>query len=269
MKEINVLIPTFERSHALAVTLSSLCSQTFKDFNIIISDQSKNPQYLNNPPISSLFRVLKTHGSEIKIFRNLPRKGIGEQRQFLLQKSKTPYSLFLDDDLILEPFVTEGMLKAIKKEKCGFVGRGVIGLSFENDVRPNQQTVKFWKGKVKPERITPEDKKWKRHLLHNAANLWHVEKKLNIKYPKQKKYKVAWVGGCVLYDTEKLKSVGGFSFWNKLPKDQTGEDVLAELKVMEKYGGCALMPSGVYHQELTTTLPNRNINAPEILQGKI
>lgn len=32
---------------------------------------------------------------------------------------------------------------------------------------------------------------------------------------------------------------------------------------MAKYGGCGILPSGVYHQELETTLPNRKFNIPE------
>ena len=78
-------------------------------------------------------------------------------------------------------------------------------------------------------------------------------------------YKIAWAGGCVMYDTEKLKAVGGFDFWKELPHDHCGEDVLAQLRVMKKYGGCGIIPSGVYHQELETTVHDRTVNAPECL----
>ena len=39
-KEITVLIPTLKRLTALAVTLTSLCFQSEKSFEVIISDQS-------------------------------------------------------------------------------------------------------------------------------------------------------------------------------------------------------------------------------------
>jgi hypothetical protein len=68
-----------------------------------------------------------------------------------------------------------------------------------------------------------------------------------------------------MYDTAKLRSTGGFTFWEKLPPVHCGEDVLAQLRVMKEYGGCGILPSGVYHQELTTTLPDRTVNAPEYL----
>lgn len=69
-----------------------------------------------------------------------------------------------------------------------------------------------------------------------------------------------------MYDTEKLRAVGGFSFWKDLPVNHSGEDVLAQLRVMKRYGGCGVIPSGVYHQELETTVPDRRVNAPEYLK---
>jgi hypothetical protein len=34
---------------------------------------------------------------------------------------------------------------------------------------------------------------------------------------------------------------------------------------MSRYGGCRLIPSGVYHQELETAIHDRTINAPVVL----
>ncbi|MFZ5509426.1 MAG: hypothetical protein ACOZCP_05155 [Pseudomonadota bacterium] len=41
-----------------------------------------------------------------------------------------------------------------------------------------------------------------------------------------------------------------------------GEDVLVQCRVMARYGGCGLIPSGAYHQELPTTVAERRIDAP-------
>ena len=35
--------------------------------------------------------------------------------------------------------------------------------------------------------------------------------------------------------------------------------------VMARYGGCGLIPSGVYHQELPTTVEDRRVDAPRVL----
>ncbi|MGV0026026.1 hypothetical protein [Phormidesmis priestleyi] len=69
-----------------------------------------------------------------------------------------------------------------------------------------------------------------------------------------------------MYDAQKLRTVGGFNFWQDLPSDHCGEDVMAQQRVMAQYGGCGLIPSGVYHQELPTTIVDRSINAPIVLR---
>jgi hypothetical protein len=68
-----------------------------------------------------------------------------------------------------------------------------------------------------------------------------------------------------MYDAAALRDAGGFSFWRELPPVHAGEDVLAQLRVMATHGGCGIMPSGAYHQELPTTVPDREVNAPLVL----
>ncbi|NJO75502.1 MAG: glycosyltransferase family 2 protein [Leptolyngbyaceae cyanobacterium RM1_406_9] len=271
MSTIDVLIPNYHRAAALAVTLTSLCAQTYRDFRVIISDQTEDGDPLATGEVKVAIRVLQTHGHSVITHKHLPRRGIAEQRHFLLEQATASYVLFLDNDLILEPYVVEYLLQAIQEEQCGFVGSAVIGLSFLDDVRPDQQAIEFWREPVQPEVIRSGTPQWDRYKLHNAANLYHIQQRLNCtngsSYLPQKtyKYKVAWIGGCVLYNTAKLRSVGGFSFWRELPPDHCGEDVLAQLRVMSRYGGCGLLPSGVYHQELPTTIVDRSQDAPQLL----
>ena len=68
-----------------------------------------------------------------------------------------------------------------------------------------------------------------------------------------------------MFDVAKLRAVGGFEFWQELPSEHCGEDVLAQLRVMARYGGCAVIPSGAYHQELPTTVTAREVDAPKVL----
>jgi GT2 family glycosyltransferase len=265
---IDILIPTYCRPAALAVTLTSLCAQTYRDFRVVISDQSdqaENQASLQAGEVQAALRVLQAHGHAIATHHHLPRRGMAEQRQFLLDQATAPYVLFLDDDLILESWLVDRLLKAIQEENCGFVGSTVIGLSFEQDVRPHQQQVEFWQGSVQPEVVRSGTPQWERYRLHNAANLYHVQQRLQLTPDTIQKYRVAWVRGCVLYDTAKLRSVGGFKFWQDLPANHCGEDVLAQLRVMAKDGGCGIMPSGAYHQELPTTIRDRSIDAPQLL----
>lgn len=266
MKKVFVLIPTYNRNEALAVMLTSLCFQDEKDFDVVIADQSPDEELLKRDrSLQTVIMLLESKGHQVEVLRNMPPRGLAEQRQFLLDLSTSPYSLFLDDDLVLEPYAISNMRRTIESEGCGFVGCAVIGLSYRHDVRPHQQGIEFWKDKVEPEHIVPQCKEWNRYVLHNAVNIWHVQQKYKTSPGNVKRYKVAWVGGCVMYDTSKLRDVGGFTFWRDLPEQHCGEDVLAQLRVMKKYGGCGIIPSGVYHQELVTTVPERKANAPELL----
>jgi GT2 family glycosyltransferase len=264
--DIHILIPTYQRVKALAVTLTSLYYQSEMDFDIVIADQSDDDVLKKDQSIQTIKRLLELKGHEVLILKNLPQKGMAQQRQFLLDHSTSKYSLFLDDDLILDSYVVKNMKQTLEKQAIGFVGCAVIGLSYKNDVRPHQQEIEFWEGEITPETIVPKSVAWERYRVHNAANIYHVEQKFNATPDNPIPYKIAWVGGCVMYDTEKLRDVGGFSFWKDLPAKHCGEDVLAQLRVMKKYGGCAIIPSGVYHQELETTVPDRNVNAPEYLE---
>ena len=265
MAGLDVLIPTCGRAAALAVTLATLATQSYRDFRVVIADQSERPGAGEAYEVKAVLRLLDHRGHQPALLSNLPRRGVAENRQFLLDRVTAPRALFLDDDLMLEPWVVGQMVRALDQERCGFVGSGVIGLSHRGDVRPQEQAIEWWDGPVEPETIVPGGPGWERHRLHNAANLLHVAERLRIDPAHPRRYRVAWVGGCVLYDVNALRGVGGFSFWRELPAVHAGEDVLAQLRVMASHGGCGLIPSGVYHQELPTTVTDRRVDAPRRL----
>lgn len=265
MAIVDVLIPTCGRPAALAATLAGLIGQTQRDLRIVVSDQTQDSDPLSSGEVLAAARVLRATGRECELLRHAPPRGMAEQRQFLLDQSTAPFALFLDDDVLMEPDLIERMLEVLCAEGCGFVGCAVHGLSHVDDERPHQQAIEFWKGRVEPELVRPGTPAWDRHYLHSAANLFHLQRKLGLTRATQRTYRVAWVGACVLYGTAKLRAVGGFEFWRDLPTAHCGEDVLAQLRVMARFGGCGLIPSGAYHQELPTTVHDRRVDAPRVL----
>jgi GT2 family glycosyltransferase len=259
---VDILIPTCDRPAALAVTLASLVGQDFTDFRVTVSDQTPNLDVATVGEIVAVARVLGQTGRRTDVVKHLPSRGMAEQRDFLLSHAGAPYTLFLDDDLVLEPHVLGRLVEVMERERCGFVGCAPIGLSYVGDERPHEERLELWDGRVRPEAVRPGSDAWGRHTLHNAANVLHVQRRLRLEPDEAVTYRVAWVGGCVLYDTAKLRAAGGFAFWRELPRrGVAGEDVLAQLRVMERYGGCGILPSGVYHQELPTTVPDREHDA--------
>lgn len=267
MSPVDILIPSCNRPTALSVTLTALVWQTHPALRIVVSDQGDEDVFATCGELRHLLRLLRAHGREVEVHRHLPRRGLAEHRQFLLDQARAPHVLCLDDDIVLEPDLVQRLQRALVEAGCGFVGSAVLGLSFSEDVRPHQQAVSFWDGPVQPERIVPGGPEWARHHLHSAANLLHVQQRLQVTKDRPRLYRVAWIGGCVMYDAARLREAGGFGFWQDLPADHCGEDVLAQLRVMARHGGAGLMPSGAYHQEVPTTVPLREVDAPKVLEA--
>jgi hypothetical protein len=129
-----------------------LLGQTFSDFDIVVSDQTAvDGAYLESIEIQTLVRALRWHGHDVTLHRHLPRLGLAEQRQFLLEQSGAPYVHYLDDDVLLDPPVMQRMLEVLYAEQCGFVGCAATGLSYLKDVRPSQQNIETWQGPVNPD----------------------------------------------------------------------------------------------------------------------
>lgn len=266
MALVDILIPTYNRKTGLAIVLASLFGQTFTDFNVIVSDQSQPGQAsIDSQEIHVLAGALRFRGHDVKLLHHPERLGLAEQRQFLLEQSSAPYVHYLDDDVLLEPQVLERMLNVIRQEQCGFVGCPAAGVDYLNDVRPHQQHIELWDGRVTPEAITPESIPWDRAPVNSAANPLHLEQRLITEPDQIIRYKVAWVGGAnVLFDRQKLLSVGGFSWWQRMPKQHEGEEVVVQFLLLRKHGGCGILPCGTYHLCLPTTIEDRHHNATSL-----
>ncbi|HEY0700881.1 MAG TPA: glycosyltransferase family 2 protein [Micromonospora sp.] len=264
---LDVLIPTRNRAAELAVTLSGLAAQDGPaGFGVVVSDQSDGAAPWSEPAVATMARVLRHRGHPVLLTRHLPRRGLAEHRAHLLDQSTARYVLYLDDDVWLEPGAVARMVTAITELGCGFVGNAVHGLSYADDVRPEtHRHYEEWSGRPVPERVRPGTGAWERSQIHPAANLLHVTESLGIPPGRWRAYKVSWIGGCVLYDRERLRAAGGFDFWRRLGDNHQGEDVAAQLAVMERYGGAGVLPSGAYHLEAPTTVTEREVEAWEVL----
>ncbi|MBX6316175.1 MAG: glycosyltransferase family 2 protein [Isosphaeraceae bacterium] len=253
MATVDILLPTCNRLPSLIFTLSGVAGQSLSDLRVIVADQSEQPVG-DEPVVRALRRIIEARGGSVDWHHRVPSKGIAEQRDFLLGCATAEHVLYLDDDVFMEPWVVERLLATLRVQGCGFVGAFPTGLSFRDDLRPQQQVVEFWDGPVRPEVVNPGTPPWERSHLHRAANQWHVSRRLA---PGEfRLYKVAWVASCILYARAKLLAVGGFSFWPRLPRYHSGEEVLVQNLLMRLWGGCAIMPSGTYHAEVPSTVLN-------------
>jgi GT2 family glycosyltransferase len=259
---IDVLLPTSGRIAELAVVLAGLAAQDAPVFRLTISDQSDDHAMAEAPAVRSMLRVLAAQGREVRVLRHLPRRGIAEHRAFLLAQATAPFVLFLDDDVWPEPGLLATLHHAIEDLGCGVVGAAQQGLSFLDDERPQEQApFSAWTDRVEPERLRKDSPGTERWTLHNAANLTHIAARTPLPDSGWLPYRVAWLAGCVLYRRSALEAVGGFEFWRELGENVGGEDVAAQWKVMERFGGAGVLPSGAVHLESPTTIPDRGVDA--------
>ena len=264
MAHVDVLIPTCNRKTALAVTLAGLHAQTYRDFAVVIADQTETGPYLQDGELVSLCRALELAGHPVRSLVNLPRRGMAEQRQFLLDHSDAPLVHYLDDDVLLGATMLERMVAVLEGERCGFVGAGVSGLRHLESLRPEDlEPFEPWRGPVRPEPHAWETIPWQRYRLHIRDNPWHLSR-LFAADGRTVRYKVVWVGANVLYDRQKLESVGAFRWWVHLPRDHSGEEVLAQLLLARRYGGCGILPAEAYHLQVASQVPDREVKADHL-----
>ncbi|MQA95754.1 MAG: glycosyltransferase [Streptosporangiales bacterium] len=265
--DVDVLIPTYDRAAALATTLGSVAAQDVPGLRVVISDQSPVPSW-KEPLAAAALRIVEHRGGTVRTAHRPDRRGPAEQRAYLLSRAERRYVLFLDDDVWLEPCAVRLLRSAIAWLGCGFVGYAVQGLSYLGDERPDEQLpYEEWREPVRPERVRRGGDRWRRHHLHNAANLVHLARRHPAPPSGWRPYKVAWIGGCVLFDRAALLAAGGFDFWPDVPPEHAGEDQVAQLRVLERCGGAGLLPSRAVHLELPTTVPRRGTECYDIVFG--
>jgi glycosyltransferase involved in cell wall biosynthesis len=177
--DVDVVIPTRNRQVELATTLAGLAAQTYQHFRVLVSDQSDGEPSYATQPAQTMARVLRLRGQDVTFTRHLPRRGLAEHRQFLLDQATAPHVLFLDDDVWLEPAALGRLRTAIGELGCGFVGAAPHGLSYVDDGQPHQLTsYEEWDGPVVPERITRDSPEFWRATVNSAANPYHLERRL-------------------------------------------------------------------------------------------
>ena len=111
MSEISICICTKDRAKYLNNILTCLNNQTYKKFNILIADGS-----IDKLDWKSYFPKLNISIIHISV-GNLPY-----QRKILIEKNKSTYLYFFDDDVEFNPDFIEVSLPIIKNSRNNIAG---------------------------------------------------------------------------------------------------------------------------------------------------
>lgn len=243
MSSVDVLLPAGNHLESLIMTLSGIATQSLNCFRLIVADGGETPAR-NSSAIQSLVVIFQVRCETVDWFHRRDNHGIAEQKDFLLGHATGDYVLFIDDNVLMEPWVLRTLVESIEKDQSGFVGAFPTSLAYVDDLRPHQQAIELWDDEIRPETIKPGSREWSRGELHQGANAYHVAQRIPPGEIRQ--FKVAWIEGCVLYDRRKLQDTGGFGFWGLLKPEHYGEERLVQNLLMCHWGGSGIIPSGTY-----------------------
>ena len=93
MAKVSVIIPTYNRAHAVSEAIDSVLAQTYRDFEIIVVDDAST---------DNTGEVLARYGDRIRVIRRETNGGAGAARNDGIRASSGEFIAFLDsDDLYL------------------------------------------------------------------------------------------------------------------------------------------------------------------------
>ncbi|TAK00924.1 MAG: glycosyl transferase [Chloroflexota bacterium] len=242
---VDVLIPTTGPAASLAATLASLANQRYPSFRVTALETDLAGA--EAVQLVGLVRVLEARGHATRfVAARTPALAVG-RAQALLGHADAEYVLVVDDGVFLEADLMGRLVAAIRASGSAFVGSSVVDLRFRDEHRPEEEAIEFWDGPVRPEEIGVGTEGWARRKVHRGANLQHLRERLP--RTRDRLYHVADIAGCVLYDTAKLRHVGGFrpprdrGRWSSVPPTSASA---TQLRLLQRYGGAGLFPSGAY-----------------------
>lgn len=131
MKKISVIIPTYNRSFLLSVTLESLRNQTmpFEDFEVIIADDGSSDN--TREILEEYYRWLdiKYYYQEDKGFR------VAKARNMGIDNAESEICIFVDSGVYLEKNALEEHIRLHSEENWDVVIGNVYGFSSKQDYR--------------------------------------------------------------------------------------------------------------------------------------
>jgi GT2 family glycosyltransferase len=110
--DVSIIIPCYNRWSFLPEVVSSIVSQTFDNWEIVLVDDASE----NTPPELKL-------NERTKYFRLDERRGSGYARNFGVKQCKGKFILFVDDDVVLSPTYIASLLRVF----CDHSEAGAVG----------------------------------------------------------------------------------------------------------------------------------------------
>lgn len=136
-------VATFNRTGECYGLLVSIFNQSWKEWDIVIIDDSENP-IITQKYIADLLTRMKLDGHKVTYIHNPIRQGIGKARNQAVALSETELIARVDDDSILDQDWLKHLIFRINGSEIGAVGGIVPPLGMPQQYRHTDQ---LWKDK--------------------------------------------------------------------------------------------------------------------------
>lgn len=126
--KVSICIPTYNQTKYLKKTLDSILIQEYKDYEIIVSDDSTNEE------VKELVESYN-FGSKLRYYRNIPSLGSPENWNAAIRKSEGQFIKIMhhDDWFSTDKSLAEFMLLAEENPQCDFIFSGSHVMSETKD----------------------------------------------------------------------------------------------------------------------------------------
>lgn len=178
---VSVVITTYNRENYLRESISSVLSQTYQDFELIIVDNFSDYNF---------FELIEEFNSDkIKAFQNKNNGIIARNRNYGIEKAIGKYIAFCDDDDIWLPNKLDVQIKAIEEKRVDIISSALI--VFGDGVEEEEVRVRKYSSEYKYyclNYVTPssvllrnsKDVRFNENPAFNCAEDWALWMKLYI-----------------------------------------------------------------------------------------
>ncbi len=111
--KIDIILPNYNSSQFIVRTIRSVLNQNYKNWKLIIVDDSSNKETKD---------ILKKFSkkNKIKVYWSSKNRGAGYCRNYAIKKSNSSYIAFIDSDDIWKKDKLKKQINFMKKNNCSF-----------------------------------------------------------------------------------------------------------------------------------------------------
>jgi len=223
---VSIGIPTYNRPEGLKRTLECITGQTYKNLEIIVSDNCSP-----DPKVEAVVKEFQKQDNRIQYFRQAENMGRDNNFKFVLEKATGEYFMWAADDDEWENFYVEKILKEFQSVGVDFVAINFEAQYVENNFKKFEY---FAEGKAFYYFYSDSVKSRLKHLLKfNYGNLVYSIYRMNVL---KKINNMIWVKNEIPF----MLQIMQYGNWKVIPEvgfyKKTNHNTYMQAK-WENYGG--------------------------------